>query len=339
MGRVSQMAVRASELALADAGLADDPSIKAGDMGVACGSSVGSTPDIRNFVEMLQTGKSGGLNANSYVRMMPHTTAANVGIFFGLTGRIIPTSSACTSGSQGIGYACESVRAGKQLLMLAGGAEELCASEAIAFDFLYATSRCNDRPSQTPRPYDRDRDGLVVGEGAAMIVLEDRDHARARGARIHAEIVGFASNSDGAHVTRPVGATMRRVMELALQDAGLSPQAIGYVNGHGTATEHGDIAETHATSELLGSRVPISSQKSYLGHTLGACGALEAWFTIEMMKDGWHAPTINLDQVDPLCGDLDYLTGAGRKLDVEFSMSNNFAFGGVNTSLIFGRGE
>jgi len=335
MGRVSQLAVRASELALADAGFAGDQSIKDGRMGVACGSSVGSTPDIRNFVEMLQTGKSGGLNANSYVRMMPHTAAANVGIFFGLTGRIIPTSSACTSGSQGIGYACEAIKSGRQTLMLAGGAEELCPSEAIAFDILYATSRRNDSPSQTPRPYDKDRDGLVVGEGAAMFVLEDRDHAMARGARIHAEIVGFASNSDGAHVTRPVEATMRRVMELALQDAGLSPQAIGYVNGHGTATEHGDIAETRATSSLLGSRMPISTQKSYLGHTLGACGALEAWFTIEMMKDGWHAPTINLDAVDPLCGELDYLTGTGRELQVEFSMSNNFAFGGVNTSLIF----
>ena len=338
MGRVSQFAVRASELALADAGLAEDRSIRDGRMGVACGSSVGSTPDIRNFVEMLQTGRSGDLNANSYVRMMPHTAAANIGIFFGLTGRIIPTSSACTSGSQGIGYACEAIRSGRQLLMLAGGAEELCASEAIAFDILYATSRCNDRPSQTPRPYDRDRDGLVVGEGAAMFVLEDRDHALARGARIHAEVVGFGSNSDGAHVTRPVEATMRRVMELALADAGLSPQAIGYVNGHGTATEHGDIAETRATSSLLGNRVPISSQKSYLGHTLGACGAIEAWFSVEMMKDGWHAPTINLHAVDPLCGELDYVVGTGREIDIEFSMSNNFAFGGVNTSLIFGRG-
>ncbi len=339
MGRVSQFAVRAGELALVEAGLAGDPSIKDGRMGVACGSSVGSTPDIRHFVEMLQTGKTGELNANSYVRMMPHTAAANVGIFFGLTGRIIPTSSACTSGSQGIGYAYEAIRSGKQLMMLAGGAEELCPSEAIAFDFLYATSRRNDCPSQSPRPYDRNRDGLVVGEGAAMFVLEDRDHAVARGASIFAEIVGFASNSDGSHVTRPMETTMRRVMELALQDAGLPPGAIGYVNGHGTATEHGDIAETRATSALLGSRAPISSQKSYLGHTLGACGALESWFTIAMMRDGWHAPTINLDEVDPLCGELDYLAGTGRVLDVEFSMSNNFAFGGVNTSLIFGRGE
>ncbi|MEX2150080.1 MAG: beta-ketoacyl-ACP synthase [Steroidobacteraceae bacterium] len=339
MGRVSQFAVRAAELALVEAGLADDSSIKDGRMGVACGSSVGSTPDIRHFVEMLQTGRTGDLNANSYVRMMPHTAAANVGIFFGLTGRIIPTSSACTSGSQGIGYACEAIRSGKQLMMLAGGAEELCPSEAIAFDFLYATSRRNDCPSQSPRPYDRNRDGLVVGEGAAMFVLEDRDHALARGATIQAEIVGFASNSDGSHVTRPMETTMRRVMELALYDAGLPPNAIGYVNGHGTATEHGDIAETRATSALLGSRAPISSQKSYLGHTLGACGALESWFTIAMMKDGWHAPTINLDEVDPLCGELDYLTGTGQVLDVEFAMSNNFAFGGVNTSLIFRRGE
>lgn len=337
MGRVSQFAVSASEAALADAGLLGDPSIRDGCMGVACGSSVGSTPDIRNFVEMLQTGKSGGLHANSYVRMMPHTAAANVGIFFGLTGRIIPTSSACTSGSQGIGYACEAIRSGRQLMMLAGGAEELCPSEAIAFDFLYATSRRNDSPSKTPRPYDLGRDGLVVGEGAAMFVLEERDHARARGARIHAEVVGFASNSDGAHVTRPVDSTMRRVMELALQDAAIPPDAIGYVNGHGTATEHGDIAETRATSSLLSTRAPISTQKSYLGHTLGACGAIEAWFTIEMMKDGWHAPTINLDQVDSRCGELDYIVGAGRDLDVEFSMSNNFAFGGVNTSLIFRR--
>jgi len=339
MGRVSQLAVRAAELALEDAGLRDDPSIRDGRMGVACGSSVGSTPDIRDFVEMLQTGRSGGLNANSYVRMMPHTTAANVGIFFGLTGRLIPTSSACTSGSQGIGFAYETIRHGHQQLMLGGGAEELCASEAIAFDFLYATSRRNDEPGKTPRPYDRDRDGLVIGEGAAMLVLEEREHALARGARIHAEIVGFATNSDGLHVTRPNQETMRRVMELALADAGLPPSAIGYVDGHGTATEHGDIAETGATASVFGQGVPLSSQKSYLGHTLGACGALEAWFTIEMMRGGWFAPTINLDGIDDRCGEVDYIRDAGRTLDVEYAMTNNFAFGGVNTSIILRRGS
>jgi len=339
MGRVSQLAVRAAELALEDAGLRDDASIRDGRMGVACGSSVGSTPDIRDFVEMLQTGRSGGLNANSYVRMMPHTTAANVGIFFGLTGRIIPTSSACTSGSQGIGFAYEAIRHGRQQLMLGGGAEELCASEAIAFDFLYATSRRNDEPGVTPRPYDRDRDGLVIGEGAGMLVLEERDHALARGARIQAEIVGFATNSDGAHVTRPDQETMRRVMALALEDAGLPASAIGYVNGHGTATEHGDVAETGATASVFGKRVPLSSQKSYLGHSLGACGALEAWFTIEMMRGGWFAPTINLETIDDRCGDVDYISGGGRTLDVEYAMTNNFAFGGVNTSIILRRGS
>jgi 3-oxoacyl-[acyl-carrier-protein] synthase II len=337
MGRVSQLAVRAAEVALGDAGLLDDASIRDGRMGVACGSSVGSTPDILNFTEMLKTGSSSTLDANSYVRMMPHTTAANVGIFFGLTGRIVPTSSACTSGSQGVGYAYEAIRFGRQQMMLGGGAEELCPSEAIAFDFLYAASRRNDAPQATPRPYDRDRDGLVIGEGGGMLVLEDYDHAKARGARMHAEIVGFACNSDGAHVTRPEEATMRRVMEMALEDAGLPASAIGYVNGHGTATEHGDIAESRATQAVFGKRMPFSSQKSYLGHTLGACGALEAWFTIEMMKRGWFAPTVNLENVDPLCGELGYVTGPGRELDVEYAITNNFAFGGVNTSIILRR--
>lgn len=335
MGRVSQLAVRAAELALGEAGLLDDPLIRSGEMGVACGSCVGSTPDIRDFAVMLISGASPGLNANSYVRMMPHTTAANIGIFFGLKGRIIPTSSACTSGSQAIGYAYESIRHGRQTLMLAGGAEELCPSEAMAFDMLYATSRRNDEPAATPRPYDLARDGLVVGEGAGMLVLEDLEHARARGAHVLAELVGFGTNSDGMHVTKPEEDTMRTVMELALRDAGLPPAAIGYVNGHGTATEHGDIAESRATAAVFGPRMPISSQKSFLGHTLGACGALEAWFSIEMMNGGWFAPTANLTAVDPRCGELDYITGAGRALEVEYVMSNNFAFGGVNTSLIF----
>ena len=148
-----------------------------------------------------------------------------------------------------------------------------------------------------------------------------------------------ASNADGAHVTKPEEVTMRRVMELALEDAHLPPDAIGYVNGHGTATEHGDIAETLATAKLFGPRMPISSQKSYLGHTLGACGALEAWFSVEMMKEGWFAPTLNLDSIDPRCGELDYVVGEGRELQLQYVMSNNFAFGGVNTSLIFKRWE
>ncbi|KQZ97958.1 MAG: beta-ketoacyl-ACP synthase [Achromobacter sp.] len=337
MGRVSQLAVRAAEIALNDAGLLGERSITDGRMGVACGSSVGSTAEIRAFGNMLLNGVTDDLNANSYVRMMPHTTAANIGIFFELKGRIIPTSSACTSGSQGIGYAYEAIRYGRQDLMLAGGAEELCPSEALVFDALYATSQKNDTPELTPRPYDRDRDGLVIGEGSGMLVLESLEHAQARGAHIHAEIVGFGSNSDGTHITRPEAATMRVAMEMALADAGLPPEAIGYVNGHGTATEQGDVAETQATSRLFGSRMPISSQKSYLGHTLGACGALESWFSIEMLRNDWYAPTLNLQNVDPLCGELDYLAGDGRRMSNEYVMNNNFAFGGINTSLIFKR--
>jgi 3-oxoacyl-[acyl-carrier-protein] synthase II len=337
MGRVSQLAVHAAERALEHAGLLSDPLLKSGRMGVACGSCVGSTPDIYNFAEMLMHGHSPGLNANSYVRMMPHTAAANIGMFFGLKGRIIPTSSACTSGSQAVGYSYEAIKQGKQTAMIAAGAEELCPSEAMAFDVMYATSRQNESPSGTPRPYDRDRDGLVVGEGSGALILEELEHARARGAKIHAEVTGFATNSDGVHATKPEEDTMRAVMEFALADAGLPPSAVGYVNGHGTATEQGDIAESRATAAVFGSHIPISTQKSYLGHTLGACGALESWFSIEMMNGGWFAPTINLENLDPRCGELDYILGDGRALDAEHVVSNNFAFGGVNTSLVFSR--
>lgn len=337
MGRVSRLAVAAAERALADAGLQDDASIRDGRMGVACGSSTGSTDEIKAFGNMLLNSVADGLNANSYVRMMPHTTAANISIFFGLTGRLIPTSSACTSGSQGIGYAYEAIKFGRLPMMLAGGAEELCPTEAMVFDALYATSLKNDTPHLSPRPYDLARDGLVIGEGGGMLVLEELEHAQARGARIYAEIVGFGSNADGQHTTRPEQVTMRRAMELALEDANLPPEAIGYVNGHGTATEQGDIAETQATSSLFGTRMPISSQKSFLGHTLGACGALESWFSIEMMNSDRYVPTLNLDHIDPRCGELDYLQGQFRCMQHEYVMNNNFAFGGVNTSLIFRR--
>lgn len=337
MGRVSKLSVRAAEQALEHASLLGGPSIRDGRMGVACGSSTGSTEEIKAFGNMLLNSVADGLNANSYIRMMPHTTAANISIFFGLTGRVIPTSSACTSGSQGIGYAYEAIKFGRLPMMLAGGAEELCATEAMVFDALYATSLQNDAPHTSPRPYDSARDGLVIGEGAGMLVLEELEHALARGATIHAELIGFGSNADGQHATKPEQATMRRAMELALEDANLQPDAIGYVNGHGTATEQGDIAETLATQSLFGSRMPISSQKSFLGHTLGACGALESWFSIEMMNRDRYIHTLNLDSIDPRCGELDYLIGAPRVMQHEYVMNNNFAFGGINTSLIFRR--
>lgn len=336
MGRVSYLCVDAAEQALADAGLLGDESITDGRMGVACGSSSGSTKDIGDVGELLLTGTSRNFSANTYVRMMPHTTAANIGIFFGLKGRIIPTSSACSSGSQGIGYAYEAIKYGLTDMMLAGGGEEFCPSEVYVFDSLYAASRRNGEPEKTPRPYDVNRDGLVIGEGAGIFVLEELEHAKRRGAKIYAELVGYGANSDGSHVTQPQKETMQKCMELALQDAGITPDKIGYVNGHGTATEKGDIAETLATEAVFGF-VPMSSQKSYLGHTLGACGALEAWFSIEMMNGGWFAPTLNLNDIDPRCGKADYILSGGREIETDYVMSNNFAFGGVNTSLVFKR--
>jgi len=221
--------------------------------------------------------------------------------------------------------------------MIAGGAEELDITDTAVFDTLYATSTKNNAAHTTPRPYDKDRDGLVIGEGAGTLILEEYEHARARGARILAEIVGFGCNSDGNHVTQPQATTMAGALRLSLEDAGLPAEAVGMVSGHGTATEWGDIAETQATSEVLGSRAPIHSLKGHFGHSLGACGAVEAWLGIEMMREGWFCPTANLISVDERCGDLDYVMGQPRRLEVEHLMSNNFAFGGINTSLIFKR--
>lgn len=335
MGRVALMSVRASELALADAGLLDSTEITNGSMGVAYGSSSGSVDPVRVFGNMLETGSMQGVTSTSYIQMMPHTTAVNIGVFFGLQGRIIPTSSACTSGSQGIGYAYEAIRFGRQVMMLAGGAEEMSGPSSAVFDTMFATSSRNAEPKETPRPFDRDRDGLVIGEGAATLVLEEYEHAKARGARIYAEIVGFACNSDGRHITQPETDTMAIAMQSALDDANLPATAIGYVSAHGTATDRGDVAESHATARMFGNHTPISSMKSYLGHTLGACGAIEAWWAIEMMRNQWFSPTLNLTNPDPACADLDYIMCKSRNLDLEYLISNNFAFGGINTSLIF----
>ncbi|HDY7473511.1 TPA: beta-ketoacyl-ACP synthase [Vibrio vulnificus] len=336
MGRVSKLATVATENALRQAGLIGENVLTNGQTGIAYGSSTGSTDAIGAFGVMLNDKTTKAITATTYVQMMPHTTAVNVGLFFGLRGRVIPTSSACTSGSQAIGYAYEAIKHGYQTVMVAGGAEELCPTESAVFDTLFATSLKNDQPKTTPSPYDKDRDGLVIGEGAGTLVLEEYEHAKARGAKIYAEIIGFASNCDAAHVTQPQMETMQICMEMALQNADLHPKHIGYVSAHGTATDRGDIAESNATQNAIG-KVPISSLKSYFGHTLGACGAIEAWLSIEMMNSGWFSPTLNLTNLDPDCGDLDYIAGAGREMDIDYMMSNNFAFGGINTSLIFKR--
>lgn len=337
MGRVALMATRSSEIALEDAGLLGDPLVRSGHMGVSYGSSAGTPAAIGDFGRMMVDKTTEGINANTYIKMMSHTAAVNIGVFFGATGRIITTSSACTSGSQGIGYAFEAIQSGKQIAMLAGGAEELDATQAAVFDTLFATSVRNDSPELTPRPFDTARDGLVLGEGACTLVLEELGHAQARGAKIYAELIGFASNSDGTHVTHPNPATMAEAMRMALSDADINADDIGYVNAHGTATEQGDIAESTATYAVFGDRAPVSTLKGYMGHTLGACGALEAWMTIEMMREGWFAPNVNLTEVDARCGVLDYIMHRPRPLAVECVMTNNFAFGGINTSLIIRR--
>ena len=334
MGRVALMSVVCAEKALENAGLLNANILKNGEAGVAFGSSAGSVDAVREFGSMLLDHNMSQLNATTYIRMMSHTSAVNMTIYFGLKGLTLPTSSACTSGSMAIGQAYEAIKYGKQTVMIAGGAEELSAAGSAVFDVLLATSMKNSQPEATPRPFDSDRDGLVVGEGAGCLILEEYEHAKARGATIYAEVLGYGSNTDGQHVTRPDSEMMGHCMGLALKDAHVSAEDIDYVCAHGTSTDQGDIAETQATLRILGKK-PISSLKSYFGHTLGACGAIEAWLSIEMMQREQFIPTLNLDSVDPSCAELDYIRGEIRNMPAEIIMSNNFAFGGINTSLIF----
>ena len=336
LGRIAQLALVSADRAVASAGISvDDPMLKNGRCGVAYGSSMGSVDSLLDFYSMLVFNDVKKISATTYIKAMPQTCAANIGVFFGITGRIITTNTACTSSSQAIGFAYETIQRGVQDLILAGGAEELSPADAAVFDTLFATSSKNKSPETTPAAYDKNRDGLVIGEGAGTLILEEYEHAKNRGAKIIAEIVGFGTNADGMHITQPNRATQGVVMKLALEDARLNPAAIGYVNTHGTATSVGDVAESWATADVFGRPVLASTLKNYIGHTLCACGALEAWISINMMKEKWFCPNLNLVDLDPEVGPLDYITGSGRDMDTEYIMSNNFAFGGINTSLIF----
>ena len=337
MGRVSLFSTTTTERALEQAGLLDSPVISSGETGVAYGSSSGTPNAMADFGSMLLENSTRKINATSYIRMMSHTAAVNTGLFFKIRGRLISTCTACTSGSQAIGYAYEAIKQGKQKVMVAGGAEELSATQAAVFDILFATSVRNDEPEKTPRPFDKDRDGLVIGEGAATLVLEDLEHAQQRDAPIIAELIGFATNCDAEHVTQPTAATMEVAMRLGLEDANIDASAVGYVSAHGTATDLGDVAESKATNAVFGKTMPISSMKSYFGHTLGACGAQEVWLTLDMMNKDEFWPTLNLDNLDPRCAELDYIVGVPRNISTEYVVSNSFAFGGVNTSLVFKR--
>lgn len=337
MGNVAIMSVATAKQAIEDAGLTNDSVIQSGLTGISYGSCTGSVDSIMDFYSMCVNHEVKNLNSGSYVRMMSHTAAVNISLYFKTHGRIIPTSTACTSGSMGIGYAYEAIKSGIQTVMIAGGSEEYSPSNIGVFDTLFATSVKNDTPNLTPSPFDKNRDGLVIGEGAGTLILEEYEHAKKRGAKIYAEVVGFATNSDGTHITNPNSDMMAEVMKQALLSANLTEKEIGYINAHGTGTINGDIAESQATYSVFGNKCPVSTIKSYTGHTLGACGAIESILSIEMMNNNWFCPTLNLNEVDENCANLDYIMTTPRSLDIEYFMNNNFAFGGINTSLIFKR--
>jgi 3-oxoacyl-[acyl-carrier-protein] synthase II len=337
MGRVSLLSTVATAEAIADARL-DADEIRSGRVGLAYGSTHGSSSANEMWVRKVVANEGFlGLASTTYLKFMSHTAAANLALYFGVRGRVTTTCAACVSASQAIGAAYEAVKFGTADAMIAGGAEELHFSHAGVFDLMYATSTSfNETPDLSPRPFDRRRDGLVVGEGAGTFILEEWERAKALGRTIHAEVLGYGTNCDGAHATSPSPEGMGQAMRLALEDAGLEPASIDYVNAHATGTVVGDRAESLAMARLFGDRVPVSSLKGNLGHTLGACGAIEAALTIAMMRDGFVAPTRNLEHVDPECAPLDYVREL-RDVSLTTTMSNKFAFGGLNTSLVFRR--
>jgi 3-oxoacyl-[acyl-carrier-protein] synthase II len=337
MGKVALLATYASEQAIAQSKLTTEQ-VSSPRCGIAYGSTSGSNNVLEEFCgPLFTTHTMRGLDSTAFLKFMAQTCAANLATYLHVRGRIIPTNSACTSASQSIGFGYEAVKHGAADVMICGGSEEMHYATAVTFDLMMATSvRYNQSPHASPRPFDAARDGLVIGEGAGTLVLESEEHARARGAEILCELAGFGTNCDGDHLTAPSRIGMRGAMQLALADAGIDANAIDYVNAHATGTDVGDIEESHATWETFERAVPISSIKSYMGHTLGACGAIEGIATIRMMLDGFLAPNRNLEEIDPRCAKLGYV----RELSpakLEVVMSNNFAFGGVNTSLVFRR--
>lgn len=340
MGRVALLALTATDDALRMAGYVSEDGtvseeIQNGRCGIAYGSCMGSMDSLKDLVDMINTHDTSKLDSQTYIKCMPQTCAANLSIFYSIKGRVIVTDTACTSSSQAIGYAYEQIKDGRQDIMIAGGADELTASDSAIFDTLGAASILNKTPDKTPKAWDKNRDGLVIGEGSGTLILEEYEHAVKRGAKIYAEVAGFGTNMDGTHITSPNPQTQSTALELALKDAEISPGRIGYINAHGTATPGGDISESQAVYKVFKRAVPVSTTKSYVGHTLGACGAVESWLTINMMNEGWFHPNLNLNETDPECAPLDFIKDNIRQIDTEYVMSNNFAFGGVNTSLIF----
>ena len=335
MGRVSVLAALSAMDALRQSGLTEEQ-LASPDCGISYGSTAGSTFEQVELIAkyVLNSDLTGAL-ASSYLKCMSHTCAGNLSTLLGLKGPFIASCTACVSGSQGIGFGYEAIRSGKAEIMITGGAEEMHFLHAAVFDLMLATSsRYNDDPSKTPRPFDAERDGLVVAEGAGTLVLEEYEHAKRRGASILAEVEGFWTNGSGAHLTDSDAPSIEQCIRRALGDAQKNPEDIQYVNAHATATANGDQAEAVAIHRVYGSEVPVAAIKGYTGHTLGASGAIEAIGTICMMRAGFLAPTLNLKRPDPHLPPLNHVQESPRDARVTVAANNNFAFGGINTSLI-----
>ena len=301
MGRVSMLAAAATEQALLHARVERD-FLSSGRAGISMGQTVGSPAASALFFDSLRTEGVRSLKSTTFFQLMGHSAAANMALLFNVTGRVWAPAAACASSTQAIGQGFETIRDGYQDLMLCGGAEEVHVSTAATFDIVGGTSRAfNDTPSLTPRPFDRRRDGLVVGEGAGVLVLEELGSAVRRGAPVLAEILGFATLCDAQHMSSPARSGMVRTMVACLEAAGLSASEVDYVNAHATGTPLGDVVEAQATAEVVGNTTPVSSTKGLSGHTLAAAGALEAAFSILMMAHDFIAPTANLQEVDPAC--------------------------------------
>jgi len=338
MGRVAIMAALAAEDAAADAGF-NAEFLESGDVGLAISSTTGSPQQMEEFYTEFAVKGIEEQKGTTFMKVMGHTAAANAALHLKVAGRLISPTGACSSSTQSIGLGYEAIKFGLQSAMICGGAEELHPTTAGTFDIVHAASTTfNDSPTQTPRPFDADRDGLVVGEGAAIVVLEERGRALARGATVYGEILSFATCGSGFHISAPSSEDMLRCMRGALTGAGLQAEDIDYINAHASGTELGDSVEAAGTRELFAATVPVSGTKGYTGHTLGACGAMETIFCLLMMGSGFIAPTLNLENISEDCQGLLHVQ-AEIKTPLHRVLNNSFAFGGINASLVLGAVE
>jgi len=340
MDRFTQFAVAAAGQALADAQLPITPETAPR---IACifGSGIGGISTILAETQVMRDKGIDRVSPFLVPMMLPDTAPGQIAIQYGLKGPNMAIVTACASSANAIGEATETIRRGAADAVLTGGAEAGIVPLAVAgFNVMAAVSRRNDAPQKASRPFDATRDGFVIGEGGAALVLENLDHAQARGARIYAEVLGYGASADAYHITAPqeTGEGAALAMRTALAQAGLAPQDIGYLNAHGTSTPLNDKSETAAIKLAFGSaayKVPISSTKSMTGHLLGAAGALEAIVCVKALQESILPPTINYETPDPEC-DLDYIPNAARHVSIRAAMSNSFGFGGHNACLIFG---